>query len=83
MDALDTAVRSSSVSRTAEVLSQDDTHTNDLRHDAVATGASVEMLELLTKHKYDPDRAGLHNTGEQGRRLIDYSTVLGRDDVVS
>lgn len=80
---LDASVREGSLSRTTHYLGYEGASAKELRHDAVATRVSVQMLELLTEHGYDPDRPGLRNTGERGRRLIDYSTVLGNDDVVS
>lgn len=81
-EALRSSVFEGSVPRTAHLLDVEKASTQHLRHSAVASNPSVDLLETLTRFGYDPDTPGLQNTGEQGRRLIDYAAVLRNDTVV-
>jgi len=82
-DTLRLSVHEGSVPRTTHLLEVEKASPQHLRHETVASNTSVDLLEVLTRFGYDPDAPGAQNTGEQGRRLIDYPEVLRSDAVVT
>jgi len=83
MESLCNSVADGGIAETQQHLEHEVSLTQHLDHATVSCKPSVELLELLTRYGYDPDRPGAQNLGERGRRLIDYDRVLKNDDVVS